>query len=368
MNLPGKVVMELPPSDGNPRNSEGAFINLKDGRLMFVYSRFDADSNEDYAPSCIAARTSTDGGTTWDDRDQVLFKRADFDTSKEKCQNIMSVSLLRMKDGALGLFFGLRYSFMNARLHLFRSYDEGESFDRGLLCIPGPGYYVTNNDRVIRTSSGRILIPCNFHRMKGEDFSSDCYKDYFDYRGIGCFTVSNDDGHTWREAKDCCFPTTTATNAGLQETGLVQLQSGILWAFFRTDLGCQYTSFSMDDGETWTTPQPSSFTSPCSPMSVKRAPGGALLSVWNPIPAYQTRGLNSYNFARTPMVAAVSHDNGKSWSQPLTIEDAPGGYCYTAIHFEQEHVLLAYCAGGPEDESCLARLRMRRIPFSQLGL
>lgn len=103
-------------------------------------------------------------------------------------------------------------------------------------------------------------------------------------------------------------------------------------------------------------------------MSVKRSPSGKLLAVWNPIPAYQTRGLNSYNFARTPMVAASSPDDGKTWSDPYTIEDAPGGYCYIAIHFEGPDVLLAYCAGQPEDVSCLARLRMKSIPAADMDL
>ncbi len=360
--------MELPPYAGNPRNSEGSFLNLKDGRLIFVYSRFNSDSNEDYAPSSIAVRTSADGGATWDSQDRILFKRTDFDTDKEKCENIMSTSLLRMQDGSIGLFFGIRYGFHNARLHLFRSYDEGETFSPAQLCIPAPGYYVCNNDRVIRTSSGRIIVPCNFHRMKNSDFSSDNYKNYFDYRGISCFFISDDDGRTWREGKDCCYPATTSTNTGLQETGVVELQKGLIWAFSRTDLGCQYSAYSLNDGETWTNPQPSEFTSPCSPMSVKRASGGSLIAVWNPIPAYQTRGLNSYNFARTPLVAAVSSDNGTHWSEPVIIEDAPGGYCYTAIHFEGEHVLLAYCAGNYEDKSCLARLRMRRIPLTELEI
>jgi hypothetical protein len=31
-------VLELPPGPGNPRNSEGAFVTLKDGRILFVYS------------------------------------------------------------------------------------------------------------------------------------------------------------------------------------------------------------------------------------------------------------------------------------------------------------------------------------------
>ena len=33
------IGLELPPGPNNPRNSEGAFMPLKDGRIMFAYSR-----------------------------------------------------------------------------------------------------------------------------------------------------------------------------------------------------------------------------------------------------------------------------------------------------------------------------------------
>ena len=36
MSKDGNTVLELPPVKGNPRNSEGAFIELKDGRIMLV--------------------------------------------------------------------------------------------------------------------------------------------------------------------------------------------------------------------------------------------------------------------------------------------------------------------------------------------
>ena len=368
MELLGKTVLELPPKTGNPRNSEGAFLELQDGRLLFVYSKFRGDCNEDDAPADIAARYSADGGLTWSEDDRILFRREQFDRPDQICQNLMSVSLLRLGDGALGLFFDLLYSYVDAKSYLFRSYDEGETFDNGVCCVKGMGFYVTNNDRVVRTSSGRIVVPCNYHRMKGDFTQFGQYHDYFDNRGVSCFALSDDDGRTWREAKDCCYIPVTGTGAGLQETGLVELQNGVLWAFSRTDLGCQYSSYSLDGGETWTTPQPSQFTSPCSPMSVKRAPSGELVAVWNPAPAYQTRGLNSYNFARTPLVCAVSRDEGHSWGEPLFLEDAPGGYCYTAIHFTAGHMLLAYCAGGPADGSCLARLRVKAVSLSELGL
>ena len=45
----GVVAAELPPSAGNPRNSEGTFLELADGELIFVYSRFKGDSPNDHA-------------------------------------------------------------------------------------------------------------------------------------------------------------------------------------------------------------------------------------------------------------------------------------------------------------------------------
>ena len=39
----------LPPSEGNPRNSEGAFIRLKDGRKWSGYSHFYGGGADDAA-------------------------------------------------------------------------------------------------------------------------------------------------------------------------------------------------------------------------------------------------------------------------------------------------------------------------------
>ena len=65
---------------------------------------------------------------------------------------------------------------------------------------------------------------------------------------------------------------------------------------------------------------------------------------------------------RTPLVAAISKDEGQTWVQRRCLEDSPGhGFCYTAIYFVDGAVLLAYCAGGKETNGVLNRLRMRRI-------
>ncbi len=59
-----KVALELRPGPDNPRNSEGAFLPLKDGRTMFAYSRYYGKSSSDHAAADIAARYSSDKGAT----------------------------------------------------------------------------------------------------------------------------------------------------------------------------------------------------------------------------------------------------------------------------------------------------------------
>ena len=77
----------LPPGPGNPRNSEGDFLELKDGRVLFIYSHF-TGGGSDHAAAHLAARYSDDGGKTWSDKDAVIVEReGDF--------NVMSVSLLQ---------------------------------------------------------------------------------------------------------------------------------------------------------------------------------------------------------------------------------------------------------------------------------
>ena len=44
-----RIVHQIPPSENNPRNSEGAFIRAKNGDILFAYSRYKGDSVHDHA-------------------------------------------------------------------------------------------------------------------------------------------------------------------------------------------------------------------------------------------------------------------------------------------------------------------------------
>lgn len=51
----------------------------------------------------------------------------------------------------------------------------------------------------------------------------------------------------------------------------------------------------------------------------------------------------------------------------MAFEEEPDrGYCYCALHFTKEALLLAYCAGGKEDGNCLGRTVIRRIEKKEL--
>jgi len=329
----------LPPRPRNPRNSEGDFLELRDGRLLFAYSRFTGGS-EDHSKAEIAARFSRDGGKTWTRRDRILI-------TGEGDMNVMSVSLLRMADGEVGLFYGRKNALDDCRIWLRRSRDEAKSFGPPVLCIPDPGYFVLNNDRVVRLSSGRLVVPTARHNVPGGRWTA---------RGVASCYLSDDDGRTWRRSRSELEGPTKA-RCGLQEPLVVELKGGRLMMLCRTDLGCQFRSTSKDGGETWSRPTRTSILSPVSPASVARIPStGDLLMVWN----------ETATGRRTPLTVALSRDEGKTWREALTVEDDPGGwFCYTAIHFSGDRVLLAYCAGN-EEIGLLNRLRMTTVRLSEL--
>ncbi len=353
----GEKVLELIADKTYTRHSEGAFARLSDGRIAFVYSRFTGSSQDD-APSHIAMTCSSDEGKTWSEGRKVLDPAA-FDS-----HNIMSVSLLELQDGSHGLIFGSRKTPTIIETHLLRTRDDFKTFYERNSCSVAdrPGYYVLNNDRVVRLQSGRLVMPVAFHRggyMRHQEGSI-----YFEFRAVLAFRLSDDDGRSWRESKDIVFAPFTRTRSGLQEPGVVELQNGVLWAFARTDQLVQYECFSLDGGEHWTQAQPSRFTGCNSPMQIKRMPGSNdLVAVWNPVPNYNGRVLVPGNGGRTPIVFARSADDGQTWTEPTVLDGREdSGYCYPGLFFTRDgHMLVSYCSGSTQQENCLANTTIRKV-------
>ena len=363
--MKSEIVLALDHRRGNPRNSEGSFVTLKDGRVLFAYSRYYGKSWSDEATAQICARTSTDGGRTWTGKDRVIVEN-------EGRRNVMSVSLLRLQDGRLALWYLRKNGMQDCRLRLRTSSDEGRTWSAPTLCIPAPGYFVVNNDRVIQLRGGRLVAPASLHRCKLEPGrkARDPYAG-FDGRSLALFFLSDDAGRTWRESRDW-WALPVRSGSGLQETGAVELKDGRLYAYCRTDVGCHYEMRSEDGGETWSAPGPSCFLAPCSPLCIKRIPAtGDLLAVWNDHSGRLAKvraadnTFRSSSWGRTPLVAAISRDEGATWTRRKLIEADPRrGFCYTAIHFVDDAVLLAYCCGGGKrsgvlQDSCIRRIELK---------
>ncbi len=352
----GTVVRDLLPDveAGNPRNSEGTFLETGKNEILFVYSRFRGHDPADHAYADLCLMRSRDGGRTFDEGRVILTCEG------EEGVNMMSPSLLRMENGDVGLFYLVRMTYTITRIYLRRSADGGRNWGERVLCSPQDDFFVVNNDRVVRLAGGRILIPVASHRAG---------PGYFDGRSEAMFLLSDDDGRSWRMASGkCTLPQARHCSSGLQEPGAAELKNGVLWGWARTELGRQYEMFSLDGGDSWTAAQPSRFTSPNSPLCMKRGNDGRLYAVWNPIPEYNGRKkVDYFTGGRTPLVIASSGDDGRTFSEPVAFEwDEESGYCYCAICFTEDALLLAYCAGGRQERSCLVKTRIRRVEKAEL--
>ena len=349
------VTLNLAATPGHPRNSEGSFVTLRSGQILFCYSQF-SGGDDDFSPCRLAAVTSTDGGRSWSEP-RVLF-------TPEPGTMEMSASLLRLASGRLALFSLIKHGTLECLPYLRLSSDEGVTWTAPRRILAAPGYYVLNNDRVIQTASGRLIAPLGYHRtLKARDDGTEGS----DLRAIALWLYSDDEGTTWQESPTW-WTLPAATQTGLQEPGAVELAGGRLYAWARTDQGCQYEFRSADNGVTWSPPAPSGLVSPASPASIKRVPGtSTLLAVYNDHSGQFpfTHASNPYR-GRNPLVAATSVDGGATWRTAKLLENDPRrDYCYVAIHFDGDAALFAYLAYGG-DPGTPGALVIRRVKLSWL--
>ncbi|MGM9625789.1 MAG: sialidase family protein [Eubacteriales bacterium] len=347
MNQIGRQVSLLATGENNPRNGEGTFIRRRDNTILYAYSRYTGNNWDDHAAADIAGILSCDEGETWGEPFIIL--RHD-----EMSSNYMCPSLIRMHNGDLGLVYLRKYRNRDASavglqeamldtICFVRSADEGNTWSEPVVCTTEPVYDVIENDHAqilqyqTDANNGRILIPVNRHSVWTDGtLRNSGYGRMF-------FIASDDDGRTFRTISDMygiCNAPYSAT--GLQETVIYEEKTGCLRAFSRTDQLCQYECFSSDGGAVWTENHPIPFfSSAVSPMNIRRA-CGLTAAVFNPIPLYTARDTVGV-WGRTPLVCAVSEDDGKTFPRIYAIEDDPhNGYCYPSIFDGGDYMLVGY--------------------------
>lgn len=325
----GREVHFLPTGENNPRNGEGAFIRLKSGEILYAYSAYFGDDYHDECSANINGILSADEGETWS-APRVLL------TCPPGPGNYMSVSLLRMQGGDIGLFFVNTVPYKDitmCRYKFSRSADEGVSWSAPEDCIEDVNNYVVLNDATVRISDGSLIIPSSLH---------DCVDRVGFGAGQVCFFRSADDGRSFERLPGrLCSPVPGDTD-GFAEPGVLELPDGRLWAWARTTLGFQYSAYSEDGGKSWTDPVPDRrFTSPQAPMRVKKV-GKYTVAVFNPVPEHAANPA-PFGMDRTPLMLSVSDDGGLTFTRSYLLEDDPRcAFCYPSFIECSGGMLVAY--------------------------
>ena len=366
----GREVLFLATGAQNPRNGEGSFLRLADGRVMYAYTEYYGESWEDHATARIAAVYSSDEGEHWSPPTVLLSK-------DEATVNIMSVSLIRMQNGDVGCLYLRKFASEGGILcvpYLTRSSDEGVTFGTPVRCIDTDGYYVVNNDRLVRLADGRLIFPCAYH---GADLSHLT-------PGVIYTCYSDDDGRSWQRS-EAAVVSPYEDEVRLQEPGLFPLPDGRLWLYTRTAYGHQYQAFSADGGEHFGAVTPAlRFSSPDAPMHVKQV-GDLTLAIFNPVGYHPLRERWELwkSPGRTPYACAVSRDGGLSFvsgamtsanggfaafiaSCYLLEDDKSDSYCYPAVIAVEGGFLVAYYHSGGSDV-CLSNNRITKVLYEELN-
>jgi sialidase-1 len=320
-----------PWSPDHPRHDHSQIFKLSGDRLMLIWSEYyvrqpsrakrtpySAGGAGDEAPCQLTGRVSEDGGRTWGPRFTVQENIA--------ADCVKHPNLLRLPSGEIQLFFTSRnFKTFDSKIYMRRSNDECESWGP-LERLPAPeGFVLTNCDRVMRHSSGRIVLPVYWSKIYGK---GDHYQAFCMY--------SDDNGKTWKESRNRM----DVGMRGAEEPGMVELKDGSLYCILRTGLGRVYKAISRDRGETWSKPEPTALAAPQSQPAIKRIPTtGDLVILFNN--NYEPGA--GHSGVRNPLNSAISRDEGKTWGNIKIIENRSGhDSAYPSIAFNGKEALVTF--------------------------
>lgn len=315
----------------HPRHDHQLIFPLDERRLLLVWSEYYSQSEQpaqkkgfsgigDHVACQISSMTSDDRGRSWGNR-RVL-------QTNEWEHNVKHPNLIRLSDQEI-LFSYVGWDSPRARnVFLRRSTDNGQTWGPQQQ-ISEPGWYCCNADHALRLSTGRVLIPAHGP-------AADNYVGGTAYKGgdLHSFVFYSDDGfQTWKRSANSM----TAPGRGCHEPAIVELKDGRLLCFLRNTNQCLYQCYSEDGGVHWSKPVPTELPSPEAPSIVKRIPStGDLLLLWNHVASPR-------NWPRTPLTAAVSQDEGKTWRHFKDIDNRTNyDAAYPSLTFVGDETLIAY--------------------------
>ena len=296
------VVIE-PATTQTPRSDTASIISLPNGRLMVVYHKYHRgkEAGNDHGMCTIWSKISTDNGLTWHSPRRLV------DAAKGD-MNVQAPALLRTKSGELFLIaLRAHKGGSSSTMCLFVSHDDGITFtDMPPVWERSKGQLLQGGAScLMELAGGRLLLP--FHGGIGNQWRQK--------NSAGCF-FSDDKGKTWQRSSIIELP-----KRGAMEGSVTELTDGSLLMSLRTQLGGPYIARSNDRGKTWSEAAFSGLEGGESGTCLRRLPGsGRVVLFWN---NSQFNPEHHHFGERTPLTAAISDDNGKTWRKLGNIGENP---------------------------------------------
>jgi predicted neuraminidase len=234
---------------------------------------------------------SEDGGKTWGDATVVndAPRTSDFDPGFVNAAN------------RLLLFFstgrwetnppqgpGMKTGVDSFQMFVKESRDGGRTWSEMRDIHTTPGWNSRSNG--IRLQDGTLLVPTH----------------HLQYPHKSSVLLSNDDGETWTRGAAITAP----DEVGAAEPSVTQLPDGSLLMVLRTTDGHLWLVRSTDGGKNWSQPERQEMTAATSSANLWTTAKGQVVLTHNPTKPPE----------RTELTMRVLDEDGKSWSDPLTLE------------------------------------------------
>jgi hypothetical protein len=195
--------------------------------------------------------------------------------------------------------------------------------------------------RVRQLSNGRLLVPMYWQfnglheatRSAVATGSLDGHRITLEGHGHrpqmgGCYVYYSDDlGTTWKRSVGSIMVWPLPSDdqlggfAGTYEPVVVELRDTRVMMLMRTKVGRLFQSFSRDSGKSWSAARPTMLATGDVPCDLERLPSsGDLVVVWNQTSADEIR----QGYYRSRLSAALSADEGETWSHFKTVDCGPG--------------------------------------------